>query len=80
MMMGDRRYIVCTFWIGFFVDVYFFVARKSALDFLRGNKKRGVYLYMRKGTFLVLMVSLFLLSSDSKIYTVYIPNINHPVE
>lgn len=66
-------------WI--FVDVYFSVARKSALDFLRGNKKGGVYVCMRSGTFLfVLMVSLFLPSSHSKIYIPTYLNINHPVE
>lgn len=56
-------------WI--FVDVYFSVARKSALDFFSGEQKRGG-VCLRKGTFLVLVISLFLPSSHSKIYT-YLP-------
>lgn len=66
MMMG---YYSGTLYVLFGLDFLLTCVFSDCIGFFEGNGKGGVYICMRKGTFFfVLMVSLFLPSSHSRIY------------
>lgn len=77
MMMGDQRYIVCTFWIGGLLTCVF----SDCIGLFGGNKKGGVCMFAQRDFFIRLdgkFISSIFSQQDIYIHT-YL-NINLPVE